>query len=179
MKLCVKLCITLCGAHPARPASFTRARRPRVSPVGVTFMFTGELRGLLVHIEIDMEAEIEAEIEAEVEAEVGGEVSAGAAQAAHAVSETAEATADGSSATADVSSATPGSHWPNVFLMLPESSSVRAGSRVRVETSVRLSSPKPAYTFHVSLAPPATDPAAADDAGPHSLRSLGTITYPE
>ena len=58
--------------------------------------------------------------------------------AAAAAEEEAEAAAAEAAEAADVSSARAGSHWPNVFLMLPEEVEVRAGCRIVVEASARL-----------------------------------------
>ena len=74
----------------------------------------------------------------------------------------------GEVARADVSSARAGSHWPNVFLMLPDPVAVAAGSRIVVDTSASLGSEHPSYSFVVAL-------EEADGA----RRELGRMTYPE
>ena len=64
---------------------------------------------------------------------------------------------------ADVSSDRPGSHWPNVFLMLPEPTPVRAGDVIYVTTKARLGDDHPRYDFEVKL----------------GSRLLGKVAYPE
>ena len=51
----------------------------------------------------------------------------------------------------DVSSAQPGSHWPNVFMLLSEELQVEAGKRVVVRASARLETDQPLYTFEVEV----------------------------
>ena len=92
---------------------------------------------------------------------------------------------------ADVSSAREGSHWPNVFLMLPEYTPVRAGSHIRVRTQAHLGSDHPRYTFEVWLTEPVERQSteanqgeaagsAAGNAEPISEpRLLGSLSYPE
>ena len=72
---------------------------------------------------------------------------------------------------ADVSSAREGSHWPNVFLLLPDPISVRAGDGIVVRTHAALSSERPRYTFEAHLAPRGE--------GKHDEHLLGSFAYPE
>ena len=71
---------------------------------------------------------------------------------------------------ADVSSARDLSHWPNVFLMLPDPVDVRAGQRLLARATCELAGAQPRYTFELLL--------LDDDAGGVS-RSVGTMSYPE
>ena len=105
----------------------------------------GLLRGLLVHIELEMSARA-------APTQSGG----GSGEADEAENEP------------DVSSARPGSHWPNVFLLLPEPADVTAGTRVLVSASARLGGEKPSYNFHVSLL----------EEGAAEPRELGSVGYP-
>ena len=69
----------------------------------------------------------------------------------------------------DVSSAREGSHWPNVFLMLPEPYEIVAGQTVRVLARAALGSEKPKYSFEVAL----------EESGGAVSRELGTVGYPD
>ncbi len=114
----------------------------------------GDLGGLAVHIEIFME-----------------EPSASAANGAHQRERRDDemAAVGGGGCDPDVSSARRGSHWPNVFLMLPEPASVSRGQRVVVRTTAELGGPQPKYHFEVLLA----------EAGAANLTTLGRLEYPE
>ena len=83
----------------------------------------GILRGLAVHIELFMAA---------TDAVVAD-----------------NAVAADDAAVADISSAEQGSHWPNVFLMLPEELAMTPGQRVEVRTAARLAAAQPRYSFEV------------------------------
>lgn len=58
---------------------------------------------------------------------------------------------DGEAAEPEVSSAQPDSHWPNVFLMLPEPIEVTLGQQVGVRATAHLAAAQPRYTFEVRL----------------------------
>ena len=77
----------------------------------------GELRGLAVHVEIFMPTGASGADDVPPAAAASG---AGAAEPA----------------AADISSARAGSHWPNVFLMLPDPVAVRAGCNHRMKASM-------------------------------------------
>eukprot|EP00322_Chrysochromulina_rotalis_P028727 CAMPEP_0115831484 /NCGR_PEP_ID=MMETSP0287-20121206/2163_1 /TAXON_ID=412157 /ORGANISM="Chrysochromulina rotalis, Strain UIO044" /LENGTH=320 /DNA_ID=CAMNT_0003284833 /DNA_START=11 /DNA_END=973 /DNA_ORIENTATION=+ len=52
----------------------------------------------------------------------------------------------------DISSADTNSHWPNVFLMLPEERQVDAGEPVAVRAMAQLGGAQPTYSFEVTIA---------------------------
>ncbi len=58
---------------------------------------------------------------------------------------------DGNAPAPDVSSAEPGSHWPNVFMLLPEERQVEAGERVVVRARAHLEAEQPLYAFEVEV----------------------------
>jgi hypothetical protein len=58
---------------------------------------------------------------------------------------------DADASVPDVSSAQPGSHWPNVFMLLSEELQVEAGKRVVVRACARLETDQPLYTFEVEV----------------------------
>ena len=62
-----------------------------------------------------------------------------------------------------------GSHWPNVFLMLPEPYEIVAGQTVRVLARAALGSEKPKYSFEVAL----------ERSGGAVSRELGAVGYPD
>lgn len=93
----------------------------------------------------------------------------------------------------DISSARPGSHWPNVLLLLPNEVAVSVGDRLLVRTKARLASEEPTYRFEVHLLaqlqhddeghdaalPVRGDDGGADRSGETETgRLLGEISYP-
>ena len=70
---------------------------------------------------------------------------------------------EGDASRPDVSSAEVGSHWPNVFLMLPEEVHSEPGTEVVVRASARLGGAQPRYSFEVTCN------------GAHA----GTLEYPD
>lgn len=77
---------------------------------------------------------------------------------------------DGDAAAPEVSSARPGSHWPNVMLLLPDEVAVRAGDRLAVRTRAELGGGCPNYWCE--LLRESRAPGGGWDA-------LGEWTYPE
>lgn len=122
----------------------------------------GALRGLLVHIELEMLPQLREH------AAGGGGKDGGSGDDDDISGAADEGASDGGGDGIDVSSARTGSHWPNVFLMLPDPVDIAAGQRVVVDTSARLGSEHPSYSFSVAL-------EGMDGA----RRELGRLTYPE
>jgi SAM-dependent methyltransferase len=143
----------------------------------------GEMRGLAVHIEVDVlgrrqtmargednGATTVARASAPAERREHGHAS-DTTSASHADVDAPPRPPPPGAADPDVSSARPGSHWPNVLLLLPEALQVTAGvGRIIVDCRASLGAEVPRYTFEVRIALEGEN----DDGA-----LLGTLTYPE
>lgn len=137
----------------------------------------GDLRGLAIHIELYLTPTDGPPPRALARASGGEEAlpqtdgSTGVEDGVPSTRESASNAHGAARRPADVSSARPGSHWPNVFLLLSGPIAVRAGDGIVVRTHAALGSERPRYTFEVHLAPGGGN--SEDDE-----RLLGSFAYP-
>jgi hypothetical protein len=162
--------LLLADAAPFETLEFTQAAPLAEHDAQLSFVAArdGELRGFVVHIELDMSDHGDGAAEGgggEGRAEGSGGAAEGGSEGGGGAAESGVTPARDP----DVSSARVGSHWPNVFLMLPEPTPVAAGDRIVVRAKARLASETPSYHFDVAL---------LRESGATAETALGTLTYP-
>ena len=170
--------VLIAASQPFERLDFTALRPDSTQGCELHFIASrdAELRGLAVHIEVDMlDAAAASSAASRVPPEAPG-IQDGDGGAGIQDGD------GGARSAADISSARPGSHWPNIFFLLPDPVTIAAGARLLVSAQIALGSERPRYTLELRLlrdpgggSQVTVDATADEDAG----LLLGSFSYPE